>query len=55
MSINPDRVTIDIVDHVAHVRLTRADKMNALDEAMFEGIIAAGHHLHLFAAQHKRP
>lgn len=41
-----DRVTVSIEDHVAHVLLDRADKMNALDEAMFEGIIAAGHHLH---------
>lgn len=36
------RVLIDIVDHVAHVRLNRPDKMNALDNAMFEGIVAAG-------------
>lgn len=41
-----DRVTITIADHVAHVLLDRADKMNALDDAMFEAIIAAGHHLH---------
>jgi len=45
MSINPDRVTIDIVDHVAHVRLTRADKMNAVDPEMAEAVIAAGRHL----------
>ncbi len=38
-----DRVTITIEDHIAHVLLDRADKMNALDDAMFE---AAGHHLH---------
>ncbi|WJY17530.1 crotonase/enoyl-CoA hydratase family protein [Alteriqipengyuania flavescens] len=37
-----DRVSIDVADHVAYVRLTRADKMNALDPAMFERIIAAG-------------
>src|SRR5260370_24867953 len=37
-----DRVSIDIKDGVADVRLIRADKMNALDPAMFEGIIAAG-------------
>ncbi|WP_291138532.1 crotonase/enoyl-CoA hydratase family protein [Erythrobacter sp.] len=30
---------------VAHVRLTRADKMNALDPAMFAGIIDAGRRL----------
>lgn len=41
-----DRVTVTIEDHVAHVLLDRADKMNALDDAMFEGIIAAGSHLH---------
>ena len=36
-----DRVTIDLHEGVADVRLTRADKMNALDEAMFEALIAA--------------
>lgn len=41
-----DRVTVTIADHVAHVLLDRADKMNALDDAMFEAIIAAGNHLH---------
>lgn len=41
-----DRVSITIEDHVAHVLLDRADKMNALDDAMFEGIVAAGSHLH---------
>ena len=40
-----DRVTIDITDGVADVRLVRADKMNALDDAMFEAIIAAGNRL----------
>ncbi len=50
---NSDRVAIDFGDEhpqlakgVAHVRLTRADKMNALDPAMFNSIIAAGHALH---------
>ena len=37
-----DRVSIDLKDGVADVRLIRADKMNALDPAMFEGILAAG-------------
>lgn len=37
-----DRVDIKLQNHVAHVRLTRADKMNALDPAMFQAIIAAG-------------
>lgn len=41
-----ERVTVTITDHVAHVLLDRADKMNALDDAMFEAIVAAGHHLH---------
>jgi enoyl-CoA hydratase/carnithine racemase len=41
-----DRVSVSIEDHVAHVLLDRADKMNALDDAMFEGIVAAGSHLH---------
>lgn len=41
-----DRVSITIEDHVAHVLLDRADKMNALDDAMFEAIVAAGTHLH---------
>ncbi len=40
-----DRVSITIADHIADVRLTRADKMNALDPAMFQGIIAAGEEL----------
>ena len=37
-----DRVTISIDNGVADVRLVRADKMNALDDAMFEALIAAG-------------
>jgi len=37
------RVTTKLSDSgVAHVRLTRADKMNALDPAMFEAILEAG-------------
>jgi enoyl-CoA hydratase/carnithine racemase len=40
-----DRVSITIADHIADVRLTRGDKMNALDPAMFQGIIAAGEEL----------
>ncbi|KQT32035.1 enoyl-CoA hydratase [Sphingomonas sp. Leaf412] len=36
-----DRVSITVTDGVADVRLTRADKMNALDPAMFAGIAAA--------------
>lgn len=42
-----DRVSIDLSDDgVAQVRLTRGDKMNALDHEMFERIIEAGHTLH---------
>ncbi len=40
-----DRVSISINDHVAHVRLIRADKMNALDPAMFEALSEAGQQL----------
>jgi len=36
-----DRVLVEITDHVAVVTLNRADKMNALDPAMFEGINTA--------------
>ncbi|WP_375429136.1 crotonase/enoyl-CoA hydratase family protein [uncultured Sphingomonas sp.] len=36
-----DRVTIAVSDGVADVRLNRADKMNALDPAMFDGIVDA--------------
>ena len=35
-----DRVTVSMVDGVADVRLNRADKMNALDVAMFEALVA---------------
>jgi len=37
-----DRVRITIEDGVADVQLTRGEKMNALDEAMFAGLIDAG-------------
>jgi enoyl-CoA hydratase/carnithine racemase len=35
------RVSISIADGVADVRLVRADKMNALDAAMFDALVAA--------------
>jgi len=35
------RVSISISDGIADVRLVRADKMNALDAAMFDAIVAA--------------
>ena len=39
--MHDDRVRIDYDDHVATVRLVRADKHNALDFAMFEALDAA--------------
>src|SRR2546423_4337111 len=36
-----DRVSVSISDGVADVRLVRADKMNALDAAMFDALVAA--------------
>src|SRR5947209_11612659 len=39
--MNGERVRIDIADHVALVTLTRPEKHNALDLAMFEGIIGS--------------
>ena len=40
-----DRVTVNIESGVADVRMVRADKMNALDDAMFGALIAAGERL----------
>lgn len=37
-----DRVTVTYENHVAFVTLTRADKMNAVDQAMIDAVIAAG-------------
>jgi len=37
-----DRIEVRMVDGVADVRLARADKMNALDDAMFTGLIETG-------------
>ncbi|MEP1765249.1 MAG: crotonase/enoyl-CoA hydratase family protein [Sulfitobacter sp.] len=36
------RVSVTYKDHIAHVRLTRSDKMNAVDQEMITAIIAAG-------------
>ena len=36
------RVTTEIKDHIAHVTLTRADKMNGVDIEMAEALVAAG-------------
>ena len=40
-----DRVQVTIEDGVADVRLVRVDKMNALDNAMFDALVAAGERL----------
>lgn len=40
-----DRVTVDIQGGVADVRLVRADKMNAIDNAMFEALVETGERL----------
>jgi enoyl-CoA hydratase/carnithine racemase len=37
-----NRVTVDRNDGVADVRLSRAEKLNALDPAMFEGLVETG-------------
>jgi enoyl-CoA hydratase/carnithine racemase len=37
-----DRVTVSLSQGIADVRLNRPDKLNALDAAMFEAIVAAG-------------
>lgn len=36
------RVTVTYENHIAFVRLTRADKMNAVDQDMIDAVIAAG-------------
>lgn len=41
----PSRVTVEIAEGVAHVRLSRAEKLNALDPAMFRGLVEAGSRL----------
>ena len=41
-----DRITVTMgADGVADVRLVRADKMNALDQAMFDALVATGERL----------
>ncbi|HVJ51932.1 MAG TPA: crotonase/enoyl-CoA hydratase family protein [Aliidongia sp.] len=40
-----ERVTIELRDGVADVRLNRADKMNAIDDAMFQALVDAGDRL----------
>ena len=43
--MSEDRVSITITDGIADVRMTRADKRNALDNAMFTAIAEAGEQL----------
>jgi enoyl-CoA hydratase/carnithine racemase len=43
--VTEDRVTIVIEDGIADVRMNRADKRNALDNAMFTSLAAAGEYL----------
>ena len=40
-----ERVSIEIKDGIADVRLNRPEKMNAIDAAMFNGLVAAGREL----------
>jgi enoyl-CoA hydratase/carnithine racemase len=40
-----DRVSVSLSQGIADVRLNRPDKLNALDAAMFEAIVAAGRDL----------
>jgi enoyl-CoA hydratase/carnithine racemase len=40
-----DRIEVNLIDGVADVRLVRADKMNALDDAMFEALRVTGEQL----------
>ena len=49
-----DRVTVDIQDGVADVRLVRADKMNALDDAMFSALVETGERLKTEAGRARR-
>ncbi len=44
-----DRVTLTMQNGVAEVRLNRADKRNALDNAMFASLAAVGEHLKTLA------
>lgn len=43
--MSDDRVSISISDGIADVRMVRADKRNALDNAMFAALAAAGERL----------
>ncbi|NIZ15323.1 crotonase/enoyl-CoA hydratase family protein [Phaeobacter sp. HF9A] len=41
MTKDAERVSVEIQNHIAHVTLTRADKMNAVDDRMLHALIAA--------------
>ncbi|MDB5969936.1 MAG: Enoyl-CoA hydratase/isomerase [Hydrocarboniphaga sp.] len=45
-----DRIALDVSDGVAVVRMTRADKMNALDEAMFDELLRVGEQLSVMSS-----
>lgn len=40
--VNPDRVTLTVLEGIADIRLNRADKRNALDSEMFSSLAAMG-------------
>ena len=40
-----DRIRVTVTDGVADVRLVRTDKMNALDDAMFDALVRTGEEL----------
>ena len=42
MALIHERIKLTVKEHVAHVVLARADKMNALDTQMIEGIESVG-------------
>ncbi len=43
--VTDQRISVSIAEGVADVRLVRADKMNALDDAMFEALVTVGERL----------
>jgi enoyl-CoA hydratase/carnithine racemase len=45
VTVTEQRVTVEITDGVADVRLARPDKRNALDGAMFAALVTAGEQL----------
>lgn len=52
LAVESDRVRIDIDGAVAHVRLNRPDKLNALDPVMFRALVASGKRLAADPAVH---